>query len=142
MKFKSERSYSNIGEAGSRLEVGRRGEYQRFVTVRYYESELHAQLIPAHHPKLSSLSLSLFPNNANIGIRHEVEANNSGSFFIDSYTNIFRSGEFLSNSKARSSYSPKFGQIKWDTTEYFLTIWVACKFGCLLISPSEPAERN
>ena len=42
----------------------------------------------------------------NIGIQLEVESNNSGSFFIGSYTNIFRSREFLSNSEARSSYLP------------------------------------
>ena len=45
----------------------------------------------------------------NIGIRLEVESNNSGSFFIGSYTNIFRSGKFLLNSEARSSYSPNLG---------------------------------
>ena len=37
------------------------------------------------------------------GIRLEVEANNSGSFFIGSYTNIFKS-------KERSSYSPNLAK--------------------------------
>ena len=46
----------------------------------------------------------------NIGIQLEVEVNNSGSFFIGSYTNIFQSGEFLSNSEARSSYSPNLAK--------------------------------
>ena len=45
----------------------------------------------------------------NISIRLEVEANSSGSFFIGSYMNIFRSGEFLLNSKARLSFSPNLG---------------------------------
>ena len=45
----------------------------------------------------------------NIGIWLEVELNNSRYFFIGSYTNIFQIGKFFSNSKARSSYSPKFG---------------------------------
>ena len=34
-----------------------------------------------------------------------------GSFFIGSYRNIFRSGEFLLNSEERSSYSPKFESV-------------------------------
>ena len=37
--------------------------------------------------------------------------NNSGSFFIGSYINIFRSGEFLSNIEARSSDSPNLERI-------------------------------
>ena len=41
----------------------------------------------------------------NIGIQLKVKSNNSGSFSIGSYTTIFRSGEFLLNSEARSSYS-------------------------------------
>ena len=35
--------------------------------------------------------------------------NNSGSFFMGSYTNIFQSCKFLSNSEARSSYLPNLG---------------------------------
>ena len=48
-------------------------------------------------------------------------ANNSGSFFIGSYTNIFRSGEFWSNSEARSSYSPKLACNLWflEWSNYF-----------------------
>ena len=41
----------------------------------------------------------------NIGIKLWVEANNLGSFFIGSYTNIFRIGEFFTKSDTRSSYS-------------------------------------
>ena len=45
-----------------------------------------------------------------VGDLSRVEANsNSAYFFIGSYTNNSRSGEFLTNSKAGSSYSPKFG---------------------------------
>ena len=43
----------------------------------------------------------------NIGIGLKVKANNSSFFFIGSYT--IMSGEFLSNSKERSSYSPNLG---------------------------------
>ena len=38
----------------------------------------------------------------------EHESSNLDYFFIGSYTNNSRSGEFLTNSEARSSYSPKF----------------------------------
>ena len=41
----------------------------------------------------------------NVGIQLEVESNNSRSFFIGSYTNIFQIGKFFSNSEGRSSYS-------------------------------------
>ena len=34
---------------------------------------------------------------------------NSDYFFIGSYTNNLQSGEFLTNSKAGSSYSPNLG---------------------------------
>ena len=39
--------------------------------VRYYESELQAQLIPTHHPKpkpliINTFSISISPNNANV----------------------------------------------------------------------------
>ena len=64
----------------------------------------------------------------NIGIRLEVKANNWGSFFVGSYTNIFQSGKFLSNREARSSYSPNLGSPSNITSkklcpENFLIDW-------------------
>ena len=43
------------------------------------------------------------------GIQLGLESNNSTYFFIGSYTNNSRSGEFLMNSQAGSSYSPNLG---------------------------------
>ena len=60
--------------------------------------------------RFDSTRLVIVVIDQNIGIRLKVEPNNSGSFFIGSYTNIFRSGAFLSNSEARSSYSPNLDQ--------------------------------
>ena len=51
--------------------------------------------------RFDSSQLVIVIIDQNIGISLEVEPNNSGSFFIGSYKNIFWSGEFLSNSEAR-----------------------------------------
>ena len=49
-------------------------------------------------------------NSSQVIIQVGVEANNDHRFVIGAYTNYFQVGKFLTNSDARSSYSPKLDQ--------------------------------
>ena len=57
----------------------------------------------------------------NTGIRLGLQSNNSAYFFIGSYTNSSRSGEFefLTNSEAGSSYSPNLAVMQMKKEKYF-----------------------
>ena len=121
----------NYGEAGSRLEVHRRGEYQSSVpklsrsrVIKLMDRGWVTQPWGEYRGKYQTIFAP------NIAIRLGLESSNWDNFFISSYTNNSRSGKFLTNSEARSSYSPKFAGdvfeancsdlgLNWEGTVFF-----------------------
>ena len=98
-------THSNISEAGSWLEVHRRGEYQSFVTLAESKNwwiEVKLLNLESNIESNTGLLAEFFLYKS--GIQLGVEANTLGSFFIGSYSNIFQIGQFLMNSDTRSSY--------------------------------------
>ena len=75
--------------------------------LSYYLTMTH-KLSKTQIARLDSTRLLFTIFVQTIAIQLGLESSNSDYFFIGSYTNNSRSGEFLSNSEARSSYSPKF----------------------------------